>query len=210
MKFTLGKSAHRWTLQTQHIGLSHSSSSIRRCRLERKEGSEQKWAWVRETWGKTRNYMQCRAKKRRQAALFTEWATALLEDAAEMSASMVDRELDGGVTDCYKRKKEIPGRNLFSDTWRWLWQLQSCTISYKPRAVTILTPVEFTQTARVAEGADRPGLPAAPALHPTLCRPDPTPRSLRCDAALVPLRNHSEGRAEALTFLSPALQHAHK
>lgn len=46
-------------------------------------------------------------------------------------------------------------------------------------AVVVLTLVEFTQAARVAEGADRPCLPAAPALHPTFCRPVITPRSRR-------------------------------
>lgn len=56
----------------------------------------------------------------------------------------------------------------------------SCVIAL---AIAVLTLVEFTQAARVAEGADRPRLPAAPALHPTLCRPDPTPRSLRRNAA---------------------------
>lgn len=50
--------------------------------------------------------------------------------------------------------------------------------------IAVLTLVEFTQAAWVAEGADRPRLPAAAALHPTLCRPDPTPRSLRRNAAL--------------------------
>lgn len=73
----------------------------------------------------------------------------------------------------------------------------SCVIAL---AIAVLTPVEFTQAARVAEGADRPRLPAAPALHPTLCRPDPTPRSLRRNAApghyMIPAR----GGAEVATF----------
>lgn len=56
-------------------------------------------------------------------------------------------------------------------------------------ARAVLTLVEFTQAARIAEGADRPRLPAAPALHPTLCRPDLTPRSLRRSAAPKPLHN---------------------
>lgn len=46
-------------------------------------------------------------------------------------------------------------------------------------AVAVLTLVEFTQAARVAEGADRPRLPAAPALHPTFCSPVITPRTRR-------------------------------
>lgn len=63
------------------------------------------------------------------------------------------------------------------------------TVLFIALARVVLTLVEFTQAARVAEGADHPRLPAAPALHPTLCRPDLTPRSLRRSAAPEPLHN---------------------
>lgn len=84
----------------------------------------------------------------------------------------------------------------------------SCAIAL---AIAVLTPVEFTEAARVAEGADRPRLPAAPALHPTLCRPDPTPRSLRCNAAMgryiIPARGGLRQRLSL--FSTAACTHIH-
>lgn len=50
----------------------------------------------------------------------------------------------------------------------------SPVITHAPGAV--LTLLDFTQAPRVAEGADRPRLPAAPALHHTPPPPPPPPR----------------------------------
>lgn len=82
------------------------------------------------------------------------------------------------------------------DRRRGVWQppLNPAAALFVALARAVLTLVEFTQAARVAEGADRPRLPAAPALHPTLCRPDLTPRSLRRSAAPEPL--HNPGKRE--------------
>lgn len=71
----------------------------------------------------------------------------------------------------------------------------------------------------MAEGADRPRLPAAPALHPTLCRPDPTPRSLRRNAALghyiIPARGGPRQRLSlfsiaACTHVHAYIQYTHR
>lgn len=80
---------------------------------------------------------------------------------------------------------------LSLDRRRGVWQppLNPAAVLFIALARAVLTLVEFTQAARVAEGADRPRLPAAPALHPTLCRPELTPRSLRRSAAPEPLHN---------------------
>lgn len=86
----------------------------------------------------------------------------------------------------------------------------SCVIAL---AIAVLTLVEFTQAARVAEGADHPRLPAAPALHPTLCRPDPTPRSLRRNAALghyiIPAREGLRQRLFLFSIAACTHIHAH-
>lgn len=66
-------------------------------------------------------------------------------------------------------------------------------------AKAVLTLVEFTQAARVAKGADRRRLPAAPALHPTLCRPVPLHASW--DAELPRATTKSSWRVgKAATF----------
>lgn len=89
----------------------------------------------------------------------------------------------------------------------------SMLLCYSFSNSSVLTPVEFTQAARVAEGADRPRLPAAPALHPTFCRPDPTSRSLRRNAApshyIIPARGGLKQRLFLFSIAACTHIHAH-
>lgn len=80
----------------------------------------------------------------------------------------------------------------------WWRGVCSCAIAV---AIAVLTLIDFTQAARVAERADHPWLPTASALHPTLCRPRShatLPEMQRCPELL---HNPKEGGTEAATFL---------
>lgn len=145
------------------MSLSESSTG------ERREGDCMRWG-VQERW---------------QTALFTARDAALLREAAENMSIHGDRwQMDEGMTATshitVQRSQRDEEGFVVGRMERSVTAPCSCVIAL---AIAVLTLVEFTQAARVAEGADRPRLPAAPALHPTLCRPDPTPRSLRRNAA---------------------------
>lgn len=59
--------------------------------------------------------------------------------------------------------------------WRGVTASCYCVVAF---AITALTLVEFTHAIRIAESAAGRRLQAAPAFHPTLCRPDPAPSSV--------------------------------
>ena len=147
--------------------------------------------------------MQWRAQESRDAG------TALFKEAAEMWASTATDDRCHRERERRMEEWQLPLRRRIRRRWHdegafVMGQMDRsvtapcyCAVAF---AIAVLTLVEFTQAARVAEGAHRPWVPAAPALHPTLCGPDPTPRSLRHNAAPGPLHHPGEGGAEAATF----------
>lgn len=207
---------HRYTdrLPIQHTGLAGYNSSICKCEVEQAQKKrEGEWGWVRaarEKEGKEgRRQRAARRAGERTGCSFYSLRCCIVKGDCRNGRIHGDRwqMLERG-----RRMEEwqLPLRRTIRRRWQneeaiVVRQMErsvtapcSCAVAV---VVTVLTLVEFTQAARVAEGADSPRLPAAPALHPTLCRPDPTPRSLRRNAALgryiIPPRG---GGAEAATF----------